>query len=602
MTGNRLLKTMILPWLAVCLWAEANPTFDQDGWNGVQKTQSAQTLGRGRLQLSVHTRFTDDERLLANGQITRGGASEWTPYFLIADSRLNAAYGIAEYLDAAVGLPVYYEEINNSWNKARGYDLGKLMKAYHPGSPKFLLKLRVPPASNQNPWGLALMLGASTPSFSQAGDGIVPREMEFIPLRRSATDDGSRFFGTETFVTHFTAAFTADFSKLPSPWPVIWHVNGGIRKTGFQFGADRDYDDILSGSTALEVPFHRYFGLYGEFYHETRFNQAGTAAEFRTEPTTLAFAGVVNTPVGLQFQAGATFGILRGGSTPVERRDENGGTLETSRLRGSAPVSVTVGLSWSRKAADPDPDKDGILGKADRCPNEAEDKDGFEDEDGCPDPDNDADGIPDVSDQCPDKAEDMDGFQDEDGCPDPDNDADGFPDYLDKCPMQAEDKDGFEDEDGCPDPDNDADGIPDSLDKCPSEPETKNGFQDEDGCPDEVIQKGEEVVLTGVLFRSGSSELTPESIPILDSLASQLLRAPNVRLEIQGHTDNIGSAPKNKKLSQRRAEAVVAYLVVKGVPENRLQAMGYGQERPVDNNHTAKGRSQNRRVELRRLD
>ena len=88
-------------------------------------------------------------------------------------------------------------------------------------------------------------------------------------------------------------------------------------------------------------------------------------------------------------------------------------------------------------------------------------------------------------DKCPDEPEDNDGFQDDDGCPDPDNDGDGIPDTIDKCPNEPEDKDGFQDDDGCPDPDNDGDGIPDEHDKCPNEPETFNGFEDDDGCPDE---------------------------------------------------------------------------------------------------------------------
>ncbi|MEO8706744.1 MAG: outer membrane beta-barrel protein, partial [Kofleriaceae bacterium] len=104
---------------------------------------------------------------------------------------------------------------------------------------------------------------------------------------------------------------------------------------------------------------------------------------------------------------------------------------------------------------DDDPDKDGIRGDADKCPNEAEDKDGFEDENGCPDPDNDADGVADLTDKCPMQPEDKDGFEDDNGCPDPDNDNDGILDAADKCPLEAEDKDGFQDEDGCPDPDND---------------------------------------------------------------------------------------------------------------------------------------------------
>jgi OmpA-OmpF porin, OOP family len=98
--------------------------------------------------------------------------------------------------------------------------------------------------------------------------------------------------------------------------------------------------------------------------------------------------------------------------------------------------------------------------------------------------DSDNDGIPDDVDQCPDMPEDKDGFQDEDGCPDFDNDNDGIYDSQDQCPNEPEDFDGFEDSDGCPDLDNDKDGIPDKLDKCPNTPEDIDGYQDDDGCPD----------------------------------------------------------------------------------------------------------------------
>lgn len=143
---------------------------------------------------------------------------------------------------------------------------------------------------------------------------------------------------------------------------------------------------------------------------------------------------------------------------------------------------LTTGLRYAPLGRDSD--GDGILDRDDRCPNEPEDRDGFEDEDGCPDPDNDRDGIPDNVDRCRDAPEDFDGFQDDDGCPDLDDDGDGIPDAEDQCRNEPEDFDGFQDEDGCPDPDNDGDGIPDSKDICPNGPEDFDGFQDEDGCPD----------------------------------------------------------------------------------------------------------------------
>ena len=184
---------------------------------------------------------------------------------------------------------------------------------------------------------------------------------------------------------------------------------------------------------------------------------------------------------------------------------------------GSPMFRGFVGVGWAPDFRDRD--HDGILDSVDRCPDEPEDKDGFQDDDGCPDEDNDNDGIPDALDKCPNEPEDFDGFQDEDGCPDPDNDhdgipdvddacpndpedgkgkrpydgcpstledsdGDGIPDVKDQCPDEPEDKDGFQDEDGCPDPDNDNDGVPDIYDACPNDPEDMDGFEDNDGCPD----------------------------------------------------------------------------------------------------------------------
>ncbi|PIE05522.1 MAG: thrombospondin [Sorangium cellulosum] len=133
---------------------------------------------------------------------------------------------------------------------------------------------------------------------------------------------------------------------------------------------------------------------------------------------------------------------------------------------------------------DADNDRDAIPDTLDRCRDKPEDKDGYEDEDGCPDLDDDGDGLEDVKDACRFKPEDKDGFQDDDGCPDSDNDNDGIVDANDRCPNAAEDVDQYNDQDGCPDPDNDGDGIPDEQDKCPLTREDKDGYQDSDGCPE----------------------------------------------------------------------------------------------------------------------
>ncbi len=246
-----------------------------------------------------------------------------------------------------------------------------------------------------------------------------------------------------------------------------------------------------------------------------------------------------------------------------------------------------------------DRDGDRIANKFDACPDAAEDFDGFEDQDGCPDADNDQDGINDTVDLCPDEPEDRDGFEDTDGCPEADNDGDGVYDGQDLCPDEAEDFDGFEDADGCPELDNDADGVADSVDQCPGTP--LDIEVDETGCPVvEEIQQN--LVLEGVAFLSGSAQLTPESVAVITRIAESLRAWPDVRVEVRGHTDALGTAEANRALSQRRAMAVRDALIQIGIAPMRISAVGYGEDYPIADNTTAEGRARNRRVELHRID
>ena len=217
--------------------------------------------------------------------------------------------------------------------------------------------------------------------------------------------------------------------------------------------------------------------------------------------------------------------------------------------------------------------------------------------------DTDGDGIPDNVDKCPNEPEDKDGFQDDDGCPDPDNDADGVPDATDKCPNEAEDKDGFQDEDGCPDPDNDADGVLDAQDKCPTEQETRNGYKDDDGCPDELPAAVKKFtgVIKGINFKANSADIQKSSFKLLNDAVKVMKEYSDLRLEISGHTSSEGKAEKNLKLSQDRAASVKAYMVAQGIADDRIVTVGYGSEKPIANNKTAKGRQQNRRIEFRLL-
>jgi outer membrane protein OmpA-like peptidoglycan-associated protein len=250
----------------------------------------------------------------------------------------------------------------------------------------------------------------------------------------------------------------------------------------------------------------------------------------------------------------------------------------------------------------PDRDHDGIIDRLDACPDAPEDKDGFEDADGCPDFDNDKDGILDQADHCPNDPEDKDGFEDTDGCPDPDNDKDGILDAKDKCPNEAEDVDGFEDDDGCPDPDNDKDGLIDREDLCPNEPETKNGYADEDGCPDEeqVRVIGEKIVLDDrINFEQNNAIIRPVSFPLLERLAKLVREHPEyTHIEVQGHTDQKGTAEFNEKLSLDRAKSVLEFMASHGVVRGRLSAIGFGSGHLLVDKTNERALYLNRRVEF----
>jgi outer membrane protein OmpA-like peptidoglycan-associated protein len=162
--------------------------------------------------------------------------------------------------------------------------------------------------------------------------------------------------------------------------------------------------------------------------------------------------------------------------------------------------------------------------------------------------------------------------------------------------------DGFEDEDGCPDPDNDKDGIVDKEDLCPNEPETKNGYADEDGCPDEdqVRVVGEKIVLDDrVNFEQNNAIIRPVSFPLLERLSKLVREHPEyVHIEVQGHTDQKGTAEFNEKLSRDRATSVLAFMASHGVEGARLSAVGFGSSHLLVDKTNERALYLNRRVEF----
>ena len=240
-----------------------------------------------------------------------------------------------------------------------------------------------------------------------------------------------------------------------------------------------------------------------------------------------------------------------------------------------------------------DRDGDGLKDDVDKCPDDPEDKDNFEDEDGCPEPDNDKDGILDFKDKCPNEPEDKDNFEDEDGCPDPDNDKDGILDLEDKCPNEP----GPKENQGCPDTDRDKDGVVDRLDKCPDEPGVSPH-----GCPERkfvVITPQKIELKRQIHFATNKSKILPDSFELLDEVVEVLQKNAQIKkLRIEGHTDNKGKPAKNVVLSKKRAKAVYDYLVGKSIDPGRLESEGFGQTCPVALNATEEGREKNRRTDF----
>ncbi|MEQ1438299.1 thrombospondin type 3 repeat-containing protein [Fontimonas sp. SYSU GA230001] len=284
-----------------------------------------------------------------------------------------------------------------------------------------------------------------------------------------------------------------------------------------------------------------------------------------------------------------------------------------------------------------DLDGDGVPDYLDKCPNTP--KGVLVGKDGC-ELDSDGDGVPDSRDQCPNTPKGVP--VNTNGCP-LDSDGDGVPDYLDKCPgtrpgtrvnaegcsLEDRDGDGIPDEldkcpgtppgipvgpDGCP-LDSDGDGVPDYMDECPRTPagakvlpngcaltgdcrKPRPGEQaDANGC---AIDKN--FILRGVKFEFDSDRLTPAAREILNEVAQTLQAYPNIDVELEGHTDAIGSDAYNLGLSERRANAVKVYLEGRGVKGKRMKPVGYGESRPIATNETDAGREENRRVELKVIE
>lgn len=278
---------------------------------------------------------------------------------------------------------------------------------------------------------------------------------------------------------------------------------------------------------------------------------------------------------------GGTIGIYLGKPVSLEKKikdkDKDGIPDDKDACPTEAGTAITNGC--------PDKDSDGIPDKDDKCPDQA----GIVKNNGCPVLDKDNDGINDAEDKCPETA----GLAKYGGCPVPDTDKDGINDEEDKCPNLA----GLGRYEGCPIPDRDGDGVDDEKDKCPEE----KGANMNNGCPEikkEIIEQVN-YAAKRIQFQSSKAVLLPQSLKVLDDVASILEANPGIKVFIEGHSSADGNLAANMKLSDDRAASVKKYLLSKGINESRLTSKGFGPTQPLNSGRTSAEKSQNRRVELK---
>ena len=323
----------------------------------------------------------------------------------------------------------------------------------------------------------------------------------------------------------------------------------------------------ISAFGGLEVFPHGRVTIFGRYIHGftdmNRDNVHSNGMEFRNQ----------NIQAGLKLKL---FG------KKVEADSDGDGIIDA---KDKCPN--VIGLERYEGCPIPDTDGDGINDEADKCPSER----GTAKYNGCPIPDTDKDGINDEEDKCPNQA----GLAKYNGCPIPDTDKDGINDEEDKCPNEA----GPASNNGCPVSDRDKDGINDDVDKCPDVP----GVAKNDGCPEtpEVpaeVSKALAAAGQSVYFSSNSAKLASTSNASLNKIVTVMKNNPDLKIKIEGHTDNV-EKDADSKLSEGRASAVKKYLVSKGISADRIEVEGIGSSMPVGDNNTTAGRTKNRRVEIK---
>lgn len=461
-------------------------------------------------------------------------------------------------------------------------------------------------------------LSISSPSGASFGDVRFGARLRLLGAARGPIQLG---IGGYVWVpTGDEEHFTGDGSVRGMPSLIVsgegdliaYSVHGGVLlREAKRFSETRLGNEVAFGAALGFLAAKRKLQIGPEIYGTTTLEDGFERDTVNAE----ALLGIKVRAGVVVLGAAAGPGLTRGLGTPT--------------FRGVLSVAVAPEAE-EPKRPDPDRDGDGILDKHDACPDEAglrsddpsthgcpdRDSDGIFDKhdacmdvpgkphedpkkNGCP-PDRDEDGIIDAQDACPDEPGVQNDDPEKNGCP-PDRDGDGIIDAEDACPDIAGIRQDDPAKNGCPG-DRDGDGIRDDQDACPDEKGKADPDPSKNGCPTLVrVTKQEIVILQQVQFRTASDAILPASDELLEQVANVLREHPEIKkIEVQGHTDSRGSAAYNKRLSQRRAESVVKWLVKRGgIDPARLDPRGYGMDEPIAENTTEAGRQMNRRVQFK---
>lgn len=374
-----------------------------------------------------------------------------------------------------------------------------------------------------------------------------------------------------------------DFGLSISYWKGLTsNIDFSLKASGFlhDYGFDRNPIRVEKKELGVELEPSLNFQLFKEGAAFSPFLTTGVGVGYYTGE----FGAYIPAGVGLQANFNSeTYVFLQAQYRFTLTKDDL-----KDHLFYSLGVAQSIGTPKPKVVPPPPPpvildrDNDGVPDDTDKCP----DTPGLASLMGCPDKD--GDGIADGDDKCPDVA----GIAKYQGCPIPDTDGDGINDEVDKCPTVK----GIARYQGCPIPDTDNDGVNDEMDKCPTRP----GPASNQGCPEiakEVIEKVS-LAAKNVFYATGSYKLLSKSFASLNQVADLMKADASLMLDIDGHTDAVGSDESNQVLSENRANSVKEYLISKGIDASRLIATGYGETKPVADNDTAAGRAKNRRTEM----